>query len=392
MNFIFILLSFALLGFIRAEGQTTAQKDSLQNPKSVLDSPVEFSGWKGNSQTAKMINEFRIGFFLPSDKLNRSGQSLLNAANMAIDEINSSKEYTAVPYKLINRWSSDPWGAGSKEMIKLVYVDSVLAVVGSIDGDATHIAEQITTKARLPLLSPISADPTLTYIRIPWIFRLPPDYRAQAEVIVNDGLKSEKIKKIGLITENTHDGRIFAEDLNDVLDDNQISPLFHFEVSKSDLDFYSIVQRIMSFNPHSIIICLSKDNIIKLLSELVKKSKNIDVWMPWIPGFDYDILDRYDYGNIFYIEPFIRSSNPLYEEFAGNYRRSYESNPTFGAAYTYDALQILFHALQKSGANRAKLRDAIAGIKEFEGVTGKITWDNGGGNTAKPVLRILKKR
>ena len=178
MNFIFILLSFALLGFIRAEGQTTAQKDSLQNPKSVLDSPVEFSGWKGNSQTAKMINECRIGFFLPSAKLNRSGQSLLNAANMAIDEINSSKEYTAVPYKLINRWSSDPWGAGSKEMIKLVYVDSVLAVVGSIDGDATHIAEQITTKARLPLLSPISADPTLTYIRIPWIFRLPPDFNA----------------------------------------------------------------------------------------------------------------------------------------------------------------------------------------------------------------------
>jgi len=392
MNYIFIILLLTLFGFMRVESQTTAQKDSRHIPKGVLDSPVEFSGWKGDLYDLKGINEIRIGLFLPADSQNDLGQSLINAANLAIDEINVNGGYDGIPYRLINRWSTDPWGAGSKEMIRLVYQDSVIAVVGSVDGDATHIAEQIATKTRLPLLSPISADPTLTYIRIPWIFRLPPDYRAQVEVLINHRFKSERMKKIGLITENTHDGRIFAEELNDVLDDNQIPPLFHFEVSKSDLDSYSIVQRIISFNPHSIIICLSKDNIIKLLPELANNTNNIDVMIPWIPGFDYNHFDQYDNGNIYYIEPFIRSSNPLYEEFADKYRRSYKSNLTYGAAYTYDALHILFHVLGKSGPNRAKLRDAIDDMKEFEGVTGKITWDNGGGNIAKPVLRILKKR
>jgi branched-chain amino acid transport system substrate-binding protein len=374
------------------ESQIIDGPDSLKIQRSVHDSPTEFSGWKGDTYDLNRITEIRIGLFLPADSLDHLGKSLINSANLAIDDINARGGYDGIPFRLFKRWSLDPWGAGSKEMIKLVYQDSVLAVIGSIDGDATHIAEQIVTKARLPLLSPISADPTLTYIRIPWIFRLPPDYGSQAEVLFNHEFNFERMKKIGLITANNHDGRIFAKALHDVLKNKQISPVFHFEVSKSDLDFPSIVQRIISFDPQSIIICLSTDNIVKLLPGLGDYKQEMDVFIPWIPGLNYNILGKYYRGDIHYIEPFLRTSNPAYEKFDNKYYKRYGSKPTFGAAYTYDALHILFHALQKTGPNRAKLRDAIAGIKEYEGVTGKITWDNGGGNVARPVLRIKKNR
>jgi len=125
---------------------------------------------------------------------------------------------------------------------------------------------------------------------------------------------------------------------------------------------------------------------------LLNYAKNINILMPWIPGIDYNHLGQYDDGNIYFVEPFLRSSNPLYEKFADKYRKSYNSNPTFGAAYTYDALHLLFHALQKSGPNRATLRDVIADMKGYKGVTGKIIWDNGGGNTARPVLRVLRNK
>ena len=114
---------------------------------------------------------------------------LHNAADLAIQEINSSGGYKGLPYKLVKRWSQDPWGAGSKEMIKLIYEDSVWAVIGSQNGENSHIAEQIVTKSFLPLISPLSADPTLNYIGIPWIFRLTPDFKSQAKLIINDGIK-----------------------------------------------------------------------------------------------------------------------------------------------------------------------------------------------------------
>ena len=389
MNFIFIVFSIAIFGFCRAESQTTSRTDSVKNPKSVLDSPVEYSGWEGKSSHGKIINEFRIGFFLPSDSLNRLSQSLLNAAHLAIDEINTKKEDHGVIIKLVNRWSSDPWKGGAKELIKLVYQDSVLAVVGSIDGDGTHVAEQITTKARLPLFSPISADPTLTYIRIPWIFRLPPSYRAQAETLIKQGVLANNINKIGIVTENNHDGRIFGDELNKVLAENQIYPLFYFEVSKSDINFQSLTQRLLSFDPQLIILCLSKDNFIKLLFELGNNTQKIDVLMPWIPGLDYEILSEYYKGNIHYIEPFLRSPNLAYKVFADKYYNRYKSKPTFGAAYAYDAVYIVSNALQKSGPNRARLRKVISMMNNIQGVTGKITWDNGGGNIAQPIYRNL---
>jgi branched-chain amino acid transport system substrate-binding protein len=389
MTYLHIILLFFLSCVIRVEGQNCNPRDTVPKPKGVLDQPAEFSGPKGINPNDALLNEVRIGLFLPRDSLNNGGQSLLNAATLAIDELNFTGGYKGIPYRLINRWSSDPWGAGSKEMIKLVYQDSVLAVIGSINGIETHIAEQIATKAWLPLLSPISADPTLTYIRIPWIFRLPPEYKAQSEVLVREGVKLGKMEKIGLITANNHDGRIFAEDLNDVLSKNQIWPIFHFEVSRTDFEDYTIVQRILSFNPYSIIICLSKENILKLLSELENHTPKIDIFIPWIPGLDYDEITNYYRGKMHYIEPFQRSANPEYEKFASKYYSRYGSKPTFGAAYTYDAAYILAGALQKSGLNRARLREYISMMENFHGVTGNISWDNGGGNKAQPIYRSI---
>jgi ABC-type branched-subunit amino acid transport system substrate-binding protein len=198
------------------------------------------------------------------------------------------------------------------------------------------------------------------------------------------------MKDIGLISESTHDGRIFMEELKDVMSLNNITPIFHFEVSKSDLDVQSIVLRTISFNPRSIIICLSNDNMIKMLSELETKKQQIDVSIPWIPGIDCEMLAQYYKGDIYCIEPFLRSPNPTYEEFSSRYQKYYQSKPLFSAAYTYDAVYILTRALRKSGLNRARLRDMIGGMDAIQGVTGKITWDNGGGNQAQPVLREVR--
>jgi len=41
------------------------------------------------------------------------------------------------------------------------------------------------------------------------------------------------------------------------------------------------------------------------------------------------------------------------------------------------------------GLNRARIRDTIFDFCNYEGVTGKISWDNGGGNLVQPVLRTL---
>jgi branched-chain amino acid transport system substrate-binding protein len=379
--FIIILISFSLnLSF--------SQSGSVDESKGVLDNPVVFPGWTGDQQDNYTPNEIRFGLFLPEDS-SEYNKGLIQAANLAVQEINQDGGYQGLPFRLILRSTPDPWGSGSKDMIRLVYEDSVLAVIGSIDGNSTHIAEQVVTKSWLPLISPVSADPTLTYIRIPWIFRLPPDFKRQSQILISEVSKHILMDKIGLITDIGHDGRQFSEDIKKSMNTYSVSPIFHFEIGNRELDIPSLIERTLSFNPNSIIICLSDDNIIKLIAELEKKTEQVNVLLPWIPGISYAQLQRLYHGNIFVIEPFSISKNPLYMKFESMFKTSYNSKPSFGAAFTYDAIYILTHAIRKSGINRVALRKAISEINDFQGVTGLINWDNGGGNIGKPVLRLL---
>jgi ABC-type branched-subunit amino acid transport system substrate-binding protein len=170
----------------RASGQTSRTSEKKPDIPTVFDTPVSFTG---KSDSTVHLKNIRIGVFAPTDSVNPLAAAISNAAALAVGQINSAGGCNGLPFEIITRWADDPWGGGSKKMIKLVYEDSVLAVIGSVDSEATHVAEQIVTKAWLPLISPVSADPTLNYIRIPWMFRLPPNDEEQAKVITA-GLQS----------------------------------------------------------------------------------------------------------------------------------------------------------------------------------------------------------
>lgn len=337
----------------------------------------------------KQLNEIRIGFFAPDNPDHPIGAQMHNAAELAIEEANIAGGFQGVPFKLIKRWSDEPWGAASKEMIKLVYQDSVWAVIGSLNGETTHIAEQIVTKAWVPLLSPVSTDPTLTYIRIPWIFRLPPDDKKLVQIIIENGIKAMSIKKIGLITSTDHDGRIFAREMLHRMKSEQMMPIFHFPISLSNFDVHNILDNVESFHPEGIIIRLPFTETLRLLEHFQNNEFCVALFVPWIPGLTKKVLTGQQQRKVLYAQPFSETGNPVYDEFVRNYRERYNIMPTPGAAFTYDAVNIVIQSLQICGLNRARLRDTIFGICDFQGVTGEISWDNGGGNQVQPVLHSM---
>jgi branched-chain amino acid transport system substrate-binding protein len=377
---IFRIMFLIFLGVWSLQSQTFDHQNPLDEKVCVLNKPVDFTGWQGDALNPKQLDAIRIGLFIPDDQNDSLVGSLHKAAQLAINEINSVGGIHGLPFKLIVCWANDPWGAGSKELIKLVYQDSVLAIIGSLDGNTTHIAEQIATKAWIPLLSPLSADPTLTYIRIPWMFRLPPDFQQQAEVLVKQGIQAMSIKKVGLITSIDHDGRIFAEEMLNQLQLANLDPLYHFQIPPNNFDPKIIAQRILAFGIDAIILQLQLSDVFDMLSQLKEDSVHTSVFLPWIPGLHNTLLTQYFDGDIYHIWPFAQSGTPAQVEFNHKYFKIYGISPSAGAAYTYDAVYLLFHAL---------LRDAIAKIDGFQGVSGKISWDNGGGNQTVPLLRKL---
>ncbi|MGB9071429.1 MAG: ABC transporter substrate-binding protein [Terriglobales bacterium] len=74
-------------------------------------------------------------------------------------------------FSLIGISSEGRWGKASTELVQAVYQDRVLGIIAT-DRNASHLAEQIGTKAFVPVIA-ISSDRMLTSANIPWIFRLP---------------------------------------------------------------------------------------------------------------------------------------------------------------------------------------------------------------------------
>ena len=68
-------------------------------------------------------------------------------------------------------------------VVEMAYNDRVWAIIGSIDGVATHVAEQVVTKALLPLIDPGSTDRTVNAAMVPWMFSCLPGDPAIADAL-----------------------------------------------------------------------------------------------------------------------------------------------------------------------------------------------------------------
>jgi hypothetical protein len=92
------------------------------------------------------------------------------------------------------------WGKASDELIKAVYQDHVLALIG-LDRPSSHLAEQIGVKSFVPVVA-LSADRALTTTNIPWIFRQPEGtplaqvLRCLAEAIERAGPNRGKLRDV----------------------------------------------------------------------------------------------------------------------------------------------------------------------------------------------------
>ena len=85
-------------------------------------------------------------------------------------------------------------------------------------------------------------------------------------------------------------------------------------------------------------------------------------------------------------------ATPTAREFIAAYQQKYGKTPDDVAALTYDAMGLLFHALKAAAApERQAVRDAMAAIAGYPGVTGDIRFTPGSGDPVKSAVIMQVK-
>ena len=329
------------------------------------------------------VNCVRIGYFGPNDVNHAEYGGMWCAASMAIERANAAGGYKGIPFKLVPRWSSTPWGTGVRDLARMAYDDRVWAIIGGMDGGSTHLAEQIVAKAHLPLLCPASTDKTLNLANVPWMFSCVPQDHLITPVLAAAIAKVDSGPLV-LISSVEHDSHLFAEELKKSLAKKHCPVDYAYTYAGKPGDRQALIQQVMVHNAKRIIISARASVSAQLCRDLRSLGfKGLLFGGPWMG----QRLFRTRAGAAAHsaVFPMLFQASPQSVSFEKTFTEKSGSVPDYLCAHTYDAVTLLIQAIGKAGLNRVAIRKALAD-GAYQGVTGRLTWDGLGSNTRVVVL------
>ncbi|MHC4347985.1 MAG: ABC transporter substrate-binding protein [Planctomycetota bacterium] len=346
--------------------------------KVARDFPSKYAGPGREDPEPHDLQEVLIAYYGPADPDDPDTADIWRAANIAVDEANQAGGYRGLPYRLVPVWGNSPWGTGVAQLSRLVYTEHVWAILGSVDGASTHLAEQVVAKARLPLVSPVSSDHTLNLAGVPWMFSCLPGDDRHALLLADALQQAGGSAPMALLTATDHDSRVTAAELLAALGRRGVSPGLHraFEPGMTD---WPLLLDGLDGSTSSIVIFAGPRDSARLLRYL--RGAGIGSRYFGGPSFGRRIfLEEAGQAADGVIFPWLCDPPASSRRFAETFRTADDTCPDCFAIAAYDAARMLIAAIDDAGLNRARIRDALEELSPWRGEAGPIEWDPLGQN------------
>ena len=111
------------------------------------------------------------------------GGFLSAGARAAAEAANQAGGIAGRPVAVRELADADPWKSGAGRIARLLDEPGLAALVGPQDGSAAHVAVQVATRRRIPIIA-LSPEASLTEAGDPWVFRGVPDDACQARALL----------------------------------------------------------------------------------------------------------------------------------------------------------------------------------------------------------------
>ena len=397
--FIFIVIAFWCI--------FSAISNSFAAPYSDFsDAGAEFYGHGREEGEPDKLKAVRIGLMGPEKT--PEGKQLQHGVALAIEQANARGGYHDIPYKIIFRPDDGPWGMAAKQVVRLTYDDEVWAILGGLDGHRTHLAELISAKAWIPIVTPTASDLTIDYANVPWVFRCTPSDARQAQTLM-DYARKRGYRKLIVLTEGQREAHLGFLRLKEIARRMRYPLGMHIEYVPHNPT--AILPRLKNIAIPSlrsragdaILIWGHPNTALPLLIALREAGITAPVLAPAVLATPEIAEKAPTTGELIVAAPCDLSrfrKNPespgesqgndaRISTFMQQYQKRTGTLPAPIALFAYDATRMVIAAIERAGLNRAKIRDELSRIS-FNGLTGTIHFDSLGGNPAQPVLMTLQ--
>jgi ABC-type branched-subunit amino acid transport system substrate-binding protein len=340
--------------------------------RDLFPEPLPFPGPGRDAPEPKGLTEVRIGVLAPGagspDEV--AGRSMKRGATLALEEANAAGGYKGLPFRFMLHDDLPVWGASSNEIVKMAYEEHVWAALGSVSGDSSHIAIRVALKAFLPVMNTATADPTFTETAIPWAFRCIADARQQSYALAREIFETEGYQRLAVMRSNDRYGRMGIVELREAalrLGHPLVSEVNWLATQDaSPEDFTHLVERTLTAKPDALVVWGPPEAAGRALVRARQMGLTVPAFGP-----ARLVSDRFWVG------------------FRERYRARWGEEPDAYAAHGYDGMNLVIAAVRKAGLNRVRIRDALAAVERYHGVTGEIVFDNTFNDVGKvPLARV----
>ena len=306
------------------------------------------------------------------------GQAMKDGVDLAVDEINKDPN-TKYKIDLVTYDTKLNKTEAVNAMKKAIEEDKVLAVEGPMTSGEMFAAGPIAQQSGVVAFGTGTTAPGITDLGN-YIFRNAIPGKLGLPITVEKAHQKFGFKKVAILYSNNNDQMVGEHQIyTDLFKKMGLDVVADETFADKDTDFSAQLTKIQQANPD--VICVA--GLYQESALIAKKAREMGMNQPIIGGNGFNSpayikqAGAAANGSLVATPWNPESDTPKAKHFIEAFKAKYGHEPDQFAAQAYDAMYLMHDAVEKAGTttDRKKFRDTLAGIKGFEGATGKFEFD-----------------
>ncbi|MGE5673789.1 MAG: ABC transporter substrate-binding protein [Mycobacterium leprae] len=311
---------------------------------------------------------------------------------LAVTEINAGGGINGRPLDVIYEDSKGDKDQAINAARKLIDKDEVTAIIGPTLSTEMQAVGPIANQSGVPILGVSTTADGITDIGN-YVFRNSLPESGVLPTTVQSAIQGFGVKKVALLWAqddviSVNGAKIFKEQLQK----QNVQVVAEDSFSVKDQDFNAQITKALAAKPDGIVL----STLYQSAALFMVQARKAGYTGPFIGGNGFnspklaeiakDAAEGAVVGSVWYPG----RDDAKVKKFVADYTAKANMAPDQFAAQAYDGLYLLAEAMKQGGSNRDKVRDALAGIKNFEGVTGKFSFDEKRNPVMQPFILQIK--
>lgn len=337
----------------------------------------------GQGQTGDKIN---VGINTElSGAVASYGTNAKDGAMLAIEQINAEggvlgQELNA----LVRDCKSD--AAEAMSVSASLVGEGIIAQIGPLTSGNVAGSTPVMLDNKIPLIAPAATAVNVTVDEKsgdtrPYIFRVCFIDPFQGTLMAQFAADELGAKRVAILKDASSDyGKGLADYFVKTFEEKGGEIVADEGFVKGDRDFRATLTKIKGTNPDFIYVPGYYEEVAPLIKQARELGINVAIGGPdgWDSPDMVDVAGAQNLNKTYFTNHYSsQDTDPKVVAFVEAYKAKYNKDPDAFAALGYDAVQLLVQAIKDAGeVDTQKVRDALANVKDFQGVTGKMTIDD----------------